>query len=101
MKLWLDDLRPPPEGWRSVKTVEEAITLLEDGEVSEASLDHDLGDGEQEGYRLCLWMAEHGVWPSRALSVHSSNPPGAERMCGVIERYGPYRRVHGIRSFVQ
>jgi len=43
MRLWLDDLRPPPPGWEWAKTVEEAILIIESGEVVEASLDHDLG----------------------------------------------------------
>ncbi len=102
MKLWVDDVRTPPEGWAWAKTIEEAAPLLENGGVVEASLDHDLGEGDgREGYDLLLWMAERGVWPSEGLAVHSSNPPGAERMCGVIERYGPYRRVPGTRRFVR
>lgn len=43
MKLWLDDVRPAPEGWVWVKTVDEAKKLLESGQVQQASLDHDLG----------------------------------------------------------
>jgi hypothetical protein len=76
--------------------VEEAISLMEVGNVCEASLDHNLG----EGYRLVLWMAENGVWQSEPVTVHSSNPPGAEWMCGVIERDGPYRKIPGARRFV-
>jgi hypothetical protein len=51
-RLWLDDLRPVPEGWTWVKTVGEAISLMESGDVTEASLDHDLGEGIGEGHRL-------------------------------------------------
>ena len=32
MKLWLDDVRKPPEGWAWAKTADEAIELLEAGE---------------------------------------------------------------------
>lgn len=92
-------IRPAPNGWRWVKTGEEAIDLVSTGEVVEASLDHDLGEGEQEGYRLVLWMAENGMWPREAISVHSSNPPGSTRMCSVIERYDHYRRIPGTRRF--
>jgi hypothetical protein len=101
MKLWLDDVRPVPDGWTWAKTVEEAVSLMESADVEEASLDHDLGEGFEEGHRLVLWMVENDTWPSEALSVHSSNPPGAERMCAIIERYGPYRRVPGTRRFVR
>ncbi|TCJ16910.1 hypothetical protein E0L93_09415 [Rubrobacter taiwanensis] len=100
MRVWLDDLRPAPGGWEWARTVEEAIiSLLSENEVKEMSLDHDLGEGIEEGYALCLWMAEHGVWPTRRIAVHSANPPGAERMCGVIERYGTYRRAPGTKRF--
>ena len=101
MRLYLDDIREAPEGWTPVKTVEEAIELMSSGEVIEMSLDHDLGSDQQEGYRLVLYMAENDTWPTGFVSVHSSNPPGAERMCGVIERYGGYRRVPGRRRFVR
>ena len=103
VRLWLDDIRPAPDGWAWARTVEEAVSLLERGEVAEASLDHDLGEqGAEEGYRLVVWMAENGVWPSEGMAVHSSsNPPGTRRRCGVIKRYGPYRRVPGTtRRFV-
>jgi hypothetical protein len=90
LKLWLDDLRPAPEGWVWAKTVEEAIEVLEAGEVGEASLDYDMGLGKRNGDALCLWMAENEVWP-QTLTVHSSNPPGARSMCRLIERHGPYR----------
>ena len=103
VKLWLDDIRvPPDETWTWVKLVEEAQALFADNEVTHASLDHDLGEGNLEGRRLVLWMAENDVWPTQAISVHSGNPVGVEYMTGVIERYGPFRRVHaGGTRFVR
>ena len=100
VKLWLDDVRAPPaKDWTWVNTVDAATVLLETGRIVEASLDHDLGEGTPEGYELCLWMAEHDIWPRDAIAVHSANPVGAARMCGVIERYGPFRRVPGSWRF--
>lgn len=114
MKLWLDDLRPPlDDSWHWVKTVAEAVTALREGKVTYASLDHDLGDAsavrcearedvlaytvlggtprnEQTGYDLVKWMAEHDIWPSEGILIHSWNYPGAESMCKTIDRYGPY-----------
>jgi hypothetical protein len=102
MKLWLDDLRTPrDESWTWVKTVEEAIALMESGEVEEASLDHDLGEDTPEGRTLVYWMAEHEVWPSESISVHSGNPVGVDYMVGMIERYGPFRRVGQRSRFVR
>lgn len=34
MKVYLDDLRPTPEGWKRTYTVEETIALIEKGSVT-------------------------------------------------------------------
>ncbi|KZN68262.1 hypothetical protein N473_07500 [Pseudoalteromonas luteoviolacea CPMOR-1] len=47
MKVYLDDERQTPKGWKRVYWPLEAIELLESGEVSEISLDHDLGDDDR------------------------------------------------------
>ena len=103
MKLWLDDIREPPgEDWTWVKTVPEAKEILESQEVSEASLDHDLGDQEPEGRTLVLWMAEHEIWPTEEIVIHSGNVVGVEYMTGVVERYGPFSRTRpGGTRFVR
>ena len=44
VKIFLDDLRPAPEGWTPARWPDEVIRLLESGVVTELSLDHDLGD---------------------------------------------------------
>ena len=46
MKLYLDDVRETPPGWRGVKTATEMIRCLETVPVEEVSLDHDLGPPE-------------------------------------------------------
>jgi hypothetical protein len=103
MKLWLDDLRDPPDKtWTWVKTVDGAIDLMQTGEVVEASLDHDLGEGEDgtplpEGRRLIYWMAENACWPSETIAIHSANVVGIDYMLGMIERYGPFERVGDTR----
>ncbi|AMS02716.1 hypothetical protein BJD55_gp050 [Gordonia phage Yvonnetastic] len=92
MKLWVDDIRTPPEGWAWAKTSDEALWLIDvaaySGRDFEAiSLDHDLG-GDDTTRPVVLWMAEHDHWPGR-VHVHSSNPPGVEWLRGMVERYGP------------
>lgn len=50
MKLWHDDVRPPPPGWEWARTNDTAKALLKGGNVEEISLDHDLGyDGPPPG----------------------------------------------------
>lgn len=84
MKLWLDDLRPPPPGFTWAKTAEEAIAELATGNVTLCSLDHDL-EADLTGYDVLVWMEEcvaHGIWygPMPTILVHSANPPGRKRM---------------------
>jgi hypothetical protein len=116
--LWLDDYRPPPDGWVGVTTVVDAKRSLETGRVIRASLDHDLGACETcmagmdvdewldahsfrtmphckhvgTGYDLCVWMAETGNWPTEKPTVHSANRVGRNRMKGIIAKYFPRQR---------
>ncbi len=106
MKLWLDDVREPGAvGWAWAKTAADAIDLLKTGEVTEASLDHDLGICDAclakpsthavreacphngTGYDVVCWMEEHGAWPVGGVTVHSANPVGAARMLAAISRH--------------
>lgn len=92
MKLWLDDIRDPTMyghiGWVWVKTADEAIKMLATGNVTQASLDHDLDieatlgntPTEKTGYDVVLWMEEHNVYPINGVTVHSMNPSGKAKM---------------------
>lgn len=109
MRLWLDDVREP---WKHgyilsewAKTYDQAITFLCTGEVTFASLDHDLSveaacglpaPEEKTGYDVVCWMEEHNVWPSEGVVVHSMNPAGKARMVQVINKH--YDRVGGTDS---
>src|ERR1039458_2264104 len=94
-KLWLDDIRTPPdETWTWVKTVADAKALMKEEKVTIASLDHDLGipnedELKETGYWFVLWMAEYNIWPTEKVMVHSGNVVGMTRMRGVVTRYGP------------
>lgn len=57
MKVWLDDVRPTPNGWVLARNVEDAKTLLAGGGVSNLSLGYDLGGEGPDASALCLWMA--------------------------------------------
>lgn len=95
-KLWLDDVRPAPDdSWSWAKTVEEAQEILLTGEVTVASLDHDLGaifdpDWEPggDGIDLAIWMVEEQIFPDESLTIHSWNPSGALNMKRTLESGG-------------
>lgn len=89
VKVFLDDCRPTPAGWVPARWPEEVIRLLEQGNVAELSLDHDLGDDAHgTGYDVLLWLEEavavRGFRPPR-LIVHSANPAAGQRMQRAIE----------------
>ena len=94
MKLWIDDVRPAPEGyiwahsvWRAIKEIDladmrgEAIELID--------IDHDAGDYWRYGgdyIKLLDWLEETGRnYPIR---IHSMNPVGCANMRRIIERNG-------------
>jgi len=84
MKVYLDDERATPVGWKRVYWPEEAIALLKTGEVTEISLDHDLGDDDKgTGYDVVLWIEEqvfnNGFIPPR-MKVHSANSSARQKM---------------------
>ncbi|WP_129647616.1 cyclic-phosphate processing receiver domain-containing protein [Peristeroidobacter agariperforans] len=84
MKVFLDDERATPEGWVRVYWPAEAVALLETGNVTEVSLDHDLGDDEKgTGYDVVLWIEEavatRGFRPPK-MSVHSANSSARIKM---------------------
>lgn len=98
MKMYVDDLRlPTDDSWTVIRSVDEAIRNLQNGTVTEMSLDHDMGDRASEGgdcIRVVLWMCEYGFWPA-AITLHTANPVGRDNMAALIDRYGPYARSVG------
>jgi hypothetical protein len=117
MRMWLDDVREPWKhgyiGAEWAKTYDEAIVLLRTGNITFASLDHDIGACEEctahgyhigdmktaettfynkcphakTGYSVICWMEENNVWPKDGVKVHSMNPVGRQRMQAVIDRH--------------
>ena len=84
MRVFLDDRRPAPEGWRLVLWPDEVINLLKSGVVEELSLDHDLGDDARgTGYDVLKWIEEavatRGFVPP-PIKIHSANVSARVRM---------------------
>lgn len=94
MKIWVDDLRPPPSDvWVWTKSSNETTSLLKslcrEGSawmpLEIISLDHDLG-GDDTTRPIVLWMCENDIW-FKEVRVHTANPVGREWLEGMIERY--------------
>lgn len=92
MKIWIDDIRPIPEGYDVwIKRVDEAIDFISihKDEISLLDLDHDAGDYFCYGgdyIKILDWMEEKGI--SIPISIHSGNPYGVQRMWQIIQHCG-------------
>lgn len=96
MKIFLDDERKAPAGWIQTRTVEETIEILKSQQVSDLSLDNDLGIGYSEGYEVLDWLEEwvynNPTFPIPNIRVHTSNPTRRYYMNGII------RKLYTIRD---
>lgn len=100
MKIWVDDIRPAPEGYRWCQRTNSAIdfirtmeTLYRHGDIAEPieliDLDYDAGEYACCGgdyVKILDWLERTGRnYPIR---IHSMNPVGVENMRRIIERNG-------------
>ena len=94
MKLWIDDVRPAPEGYIWRESVDGAIVSILYAEknnimIELIDLDHDAGDFAQYGgdyIKLLDWLERTGR--SYPIRIHSANPVGVENMRRIIQRNG-------------
>ena len=84
MKIYMDDARNTPYDWTRTYSVEETITMLESRMVTHLSLDNDLGEGQEEGYKVLDWLEEQVytdiTFPIPEVTIHSSNASRVEYM---------------------
>lgn len=102
MKLWVDDVRPAPEGYFWCKSVNEAINTILANErwnayclfeemdiITLIDIDHDAGDYAQYGgdyIKILDWLEETDRdYPIR---IHSMNPVGRGNMRRIIRKNG-------------
>ena len=94
MKIFLDDVRDPPEGWTLVRNAAEAVGLIlnsiyEGTKIEAISLDHDLGE-HWSGYDVACFMEwlvveDLGFKCPDEILIHSANPVGRRRIQQVID----------------
>lgn len=97
MKVFLDDIRTPPDkDWVLVRYPNEVVDLILAGGVTHISLDHDLGNDDfGTGYDVILWLEEQ-VYFDRVIpptiTIHSANPVGRKKMeDGIKNIYGYHK----------
>lgn len=108
MKLWIDDVRPAPEGYVHCYTVTQtknfiqfiekrnayvaihtAEGITDEMEIELIDIDHDAGDFINHGgdyIKLLDWLEETGR--NYPIHIHSMNPVGVANMRAIIKRNG-------------
>lgn len=89
LHLWLDDQRPAPSGWTHARSVTEAINIINAcGNFVAADLDHWLGDDQETGLALLVWMHAATRWPE-SIEIHTTDPRAWERMRDFLRQHAP------------
>ena len=107
MKIWVDDVRPAPEGYVWLKSTNEAKNFIRHyvifanhtlvvmrepqtfPKIELIDIDYDAGDFQQDGgdyIKILDWLEYlHLSFPIR---IHSANPVGVANMRRIIQRNG-------------
>jgi len=92
MKVFLDDIRTEPAGWKRTKTADETIDLLLNNQVEELSLDYDLG-GELycgNGFDVLIWIDNNKKNPQftmpKKIHIHSTHSFYRPRMESFVKQ---------------
>lgn len=104
MKLWIDDVRPAPEGYILCKCVDNALLAIGTCQLKndnlEISLDHDAGDYAKFGGDFIEILdtleeasEEFEYWKEYiknkiTFHIHSMNPVGVQNMRRIIQKNG-------------
>lgn len=98
MKLWIDDVRPAPDGWYQCRSVNAAkeVFMANYGNIRAVSVDHDSGTYARWGgdyINFLKWLEEEEQTTGKKIvnfpiHIHSMNPVGVENMRAIIQRNG-------------
>lgn len=102
MKLWIDDVRPAPEGYKHCTNVNEVqihccqmIDAHKVLHIEEFNLDHDAGNYYSMGgdyIQILNWLESKQYFENWMINavfhIHSQNPVGVENMRAIIKRNG-------------
>lgn len=103
MKVFLDDVRQPyDDTWTVARDVQQFKTLITENTAEVISFDHDLGSDQGNdlptGMDAANWLIIRAMdYPIDVAGlsqviIHSSNPPGAENIAGLLEN----AKKHGL-----
>ena len=91
MKLWIDDIRPAPDGFiwcKSVNQAKAAITAYEH-QYSCDNILIDLDNDAADYFKILDWLEEKNIVDTGYFfKIHSQNPVGIMRMKDIIRHNG-------------
>jgi hypothetical protein len=119
MKVFIDDIRPAPEGWLQARTVTDAIKTIArfNTEITDISIDHDISyavtvAGETrpfpspETFQAVAYYIAAVCLPEVNITIHSANPVGCLELQAIFNDYNfkstitPASRVNRLESEV-
>ena len=102
MKLWVDDIRPAPEGWCQAYSANAAkeMILANWENIEILSIDYDSGDYNKFGgdyINILKWLEEEEHKANKKIvtfpiQIHSMNPVGVQNMRNIIQ-YNNWKEV--------
>ena len=91
MKLWIDDIRPAPDGFIWCKSVNQAKTAITAYE-HQYSCDNiliDLDNDAADYFKILDWLEEKNIVDTGYFfKIHSKNPVGIMKMKDIIHHNG-------------
>ena len=91
MKLWIDDIRPAPDGFiwcKSVNQAKAAITAYEH-QYSCDNILIDLDNDAADYFKILDWLEEKNIVDTGYFfKIHSKNPVGIMKMKDIIHHNG-------------
>lgn len=91
MKLWIDDIRPAPDGFIWCKSVNQAKTAITAYE-HQYSCDNiliDLDNDAADYFKILDWLEEKNIVDTGYFfKIHSKNPVGIMKMEDIIRHNG-------------
>ncbi len=101
LKVFLDDRRIPPKGWKRAYTPAQVIWHLKRQNVDVISLDFDLGLGVPSGIAVLNWLEERvhtdPTFRVPEIRIHSQNPAGIAMMRAAAHNIYRRKREYGNR----
>jgi hypothetical protein len=117
MRIYIDDIRPAPEGWTQARTVTDAIRVIDmfSDKITDISFDHDISysvevAGTQrpfpspENFTAVARFVEKIVRRDVKITIHTANPVGAKELEDILADFepvvAPEMRVNRLESEV-